>query len=79
MTNVKTKGGEKMKVVVKLYKFSNAYYVESADGYTSIEVIKYATAKDRKLYPEYAPRLNKDEARIYAKQRADFYNSRITK
>jgi hypothetical protein len=75
MTNDTTEGGEMMKVKTQI--IGNGY--EVASGGTVLEWIAFATAKMRKDNPTLAPRLNKDEARIYAKQRAEFYNTRLTK
>lgn len=60
-----------MKVTYKLVTNSPCYEV-NCDGVT-VEVVFFATAKMRKDYPNLAARMNKDEARIYAAERAKFY------
>jgi hypothetical protein len=84
MTNDTTKGGEMMKVVVVHDKESSCYWVKIAASESficSLESIGYATNADKKKWPQFfhTITLNKDEARIYAKQRAEFYNTRLTK
>jgi hypothetical protein len=84
MTNEKTKGGERMKIKVELDRIESRYnvvvFMDNFDE-TLLEQVVYATNADKKRWPANLPAcmFNKDEARIYAKQRAEFYNSRITK
>lgn len=68
-----------MKIVVRKYRPNEAYYVLQYDSgvLTTLEAVFYATAGMLKDSPQYASRLNMDEARIYANQRAEFYRSRI--
>jgi hypothetical protein len=73
MTNDTTKGGERMKVKTQVSENS---YIVLCSGIV-VEIIAFATAKMVKDNPTLAPRLNKDEARIYAKQRAEYYRTRM--